>query len=66
MKIRHALYFETEFKGETGEAITDTYSETDLRQMLELMLKDLIAPAIEPVLEKLNKNGTYAILKVVK
>jgi hypothetical protein len=28
------------------------------------MLKELLAPAIAPVIEKLNENGSYAILKV--
>lgn len=66
MKVRHALYFETEFTGEQGEYITSTYSETDLRHMLELMLKDLLVPRIQPALDELNENGSYAILRVAE
>ena len=32
--------------------------------MLESMLKDLLVSAIQPVIDTINKNGTYAILKV--
>lgn len=64
--VRHALYFDTEFKGEYGEAIVQTYSETQLKQILEGMLQDLIVPALEPVLEELNKSGSWAILKVAE
>jgi hypothetical protein len=34
--------------------------------MLEGMLKDLLAPKIQPVLDELNERGTYAILKVAE
>lgn len=64
--VRHALYFDTEFKGEYGEAIVATYSEAQLKQMLESMLKDLVVPALEPLIEELNESGSWAILKVVK
>ena len=33
-------------------------------EMLESMLKELLAPKIQPVLDEINENGTYAILKV--
>jgi hypothetical protein len=32
--------------------------------MLESMLKELLAPRIQPALDEINKNGSYAILKV--
>jgi hypothetical protein len=32
--------------------------------MLEGMLKELLVPAITPVIADLNENGSYAILKV--
>ena len=32
--------------------------------MLEGMLKELLAPALKPALDEINKNGSYAILKV--
>jgi hypothetical protein len=34
--------------------------------MLEGMLKNLLVPALLPVIDKINENGSYAILKVVK
>jgi len=36
------------------------------KEMLEGMLKELLVPAIAPVIADLNKNGSYAILKVVE
>jgi hypothetical protein len=36
------------------------------KEMLESMLKDLLVPAITPVIAHLNENGTYAILKVAE
>jgi hypothetical protein len=32
--------------------------------MLESMLKELLAPRIQPALDEINERGTYAILKV--
>jgi hypothetical protein len=32
--------------------------------MLESMLKDLLVPAITPVIANINEGGSYAILKV--
>jgi len=32
--------------------------------MLEEMLKELLAPMIQPHLDEINERGTYAILKV--
>jgi hypothetical protein len=32
--------------------------------MLEDMLKELLAPKIQPALDEINENGSYAILKV--
>jgi hypothetical protein len=34
--------------------------------MLEGMLKELLAPAIQPAIDHLNENGSYAILKVAE
>jgi hypothetical protein len=30
------------------------------------MVRDLLVPKLEPILEELNKGGSYAILKVRK
>ena len=35
-------------------------------QMLESMLKDLIAKKLQPILDEINEHGTYAILKVAE
>jgi hypothetical protein len=34
--------------------------------MLESMLKDLLVPTLTPVIDKINENGSYAILKVAE
>ena len=67
MKIEHNLKFVTEFA--EGHPVTMQMSalpETLRIQMLESMLKDLIAPRLKPILDEINEGGTYAILKVVE
>jgi len=67
MKIEHNLKFVTEFK--EGHPVTATMSalpETLRIQMLESMLKDLIAPKLGPILDEINAGGSYAILKVAE
>jgi hypothetical protein len=34
--------------------------------LLEGMLKELLVPRIQPVIDELNANGSYAILKVAE
>jgi hypothetical protein len=66
-KVEHTLKFVTEFD-ETHpiamQALAIPHSE--LIAMLEGMLKDLLVPAISPVLDEINANGSYAILKVAE
>ena len=65
MNIEHNLKFITEFK--EGHPVTSQMKMLDEQsqiEMLEGMLKQLIAPALQPVLDKLNENNSYAILKV--
>jgi glycine cleavage system protein P-like pyridoxal-binding family len=66
-KVEHTLKFVTEFD-ETHpvaqQALSIPYS--DLIAMLEGMLKDLVVPAILPILDEINANGSYAILKVAE
>jgi hypothetical protein len=65
MKIEHNLKFVTEFQ--EGHPVTATMSslpETLRIQMLESMLKELIAPKLGPILDEINAGGSYAILKV--
>ena len=66
-KIEHSLKFVTEFD-ETHPVALQALSipHSDLVEMLESMLKELVAPALGPVLEEINARGTYAILKVAE
>ena len=67
VKIEHSLKFVTEVD-EThpvGMRLVQL-SEIDQVQLLESMLKDLLAPMIQPALDEINENGTYAILKVAE
>jgi hypothetical protein len=67
IKVNHSLNFVTEFD-ETHPMGKQALSipHSDLIAMLEGMLKDLIVPAIGPVLDEINANGSYAILKVAE
>jgi hypothetical protein len=65
VKIEHSLKFVTEVD-EThpvGIRLLSLPNEMQI-QMLESMLKDLLAPALGPALDEINKGGSYAILKV--
>jgi hypothetical protein len=66
-KVEHTLKFVTEFD-ETHPIAQQALAipHSDLLAMLEGMLKDLLVPAITPVLDEINKNGSYAILKVAE
>ena len=65
VQIPHTLKFVTEFD-EThpiGKQILKLSEEMRI-ELLESMLKELLAPAIQPAIDRLNENGSYAILKV--
>ena len=66
-KVEHTLKFVTEFD-ETHPVAQQALSipHSDLIAMLEGMLKDLVVPALAPVLDEINARGTYAILKVAE
>jgi hypothetical protein len=66
-KVEHTLKFVTEFD-ETHPIAKQALSipHSELIAMLEGMLKDLLVPAIGPVLDEINARGTYAILKVAE
>jgi len=66
VEIQHSLNFVTQFD-ETHPAAKQALAipHSELVAMLEGMLKDLLVPAILPTIEDINKNGSYAILKVV-
>ena len=67
IKIPHSLNFVTEVD-ETHPVGMQllALSQEMQKEMLEGMLKQLLAPAIQPVIDNLNANGSYAILKVAK
>ena len=67
VKIPHSLNFVTEFD-ETHPVAQRFLSLSELDQiaMLEGMLKQLLAPAIQPAIDEINAGGSYAILKVAK
>jgi hypothetical protein len=65
IEIKHSLHFVTQVD-EThpiGKQLLDLENEMRIA-MLEGMLKDLLVPALLPVIDKINENGSYAILKV--
>ena len=65
VKVEHNLKFVTEVD-EThpiGMRLMGL-SESMRVEMLESMLKELLAPRIQPVIDEINENGSYAILKV--
>ncbi len=65
VSIKHNLAFVTEVD-ETHPVGISLLALPELMrtQMLESMLKDLLAPRIQPALDEINERGTYAILKV--
>lgn len=64
--IEHSLKFVTEFD-ETHPVAQQALAlpHADLVALLEGMLKDLLVPTLLPEINKINENGSYAILKVV-
>jgi hypothetical protein len=66
-QIEHSLKFITEVD-ETHPVGMQLLALSDEMQkaMLEGMLKELLAPKIQPVIDEINEGGSYAILKVAK
>ncbi len=63
--IEHNLRFVTELDETHPTAIRLLNLEKEMQiAMLETMLKELLAPRIQPVLDEINENGSYAILRV--
>jgi hypothetical protein len=64
-KIEHSLKFVTEVDENHPIGIQLLALPKEMQiAMLEGMLKELLAPKIQPVIDHLNENGSYAILKV--
>jgi hypothetical protein len=67
IKINHALQFVTEVDENHPVGIQLLSLPKEMQKaMLEGMLKTLLVPALTPVIEDINKHGSYAILKVVE
>jgi hypothetical protein len=65
VKIEHNLKFITEVDETHPIGMQLLALEKEMQvTMLEGMLKELLVPAITPVIADLNENGSYAILKV--
>jgi hypothetical protein len=65
VKVPHSLHFVTEVDETHPVGISLlALSESMRTTMLESMLKELLAPRIQPALDEINANGSYAILKV--
>jgi hypothetical protein len=67
VSVEHSIKFVTEF--DETHPISQRFLQLDKQaqvEMLEVMLKELVLPTIQPVIENINEGGSYAILKVVK
>ena len=66
-KINHSLQFVTELDETHPMGIQLLALSEEMRvALLEGMLKELLVPKIQPVIDELNANGSYAILKVAE
>ena len=66
VKIEHNLKFVTEVDETHPVGMQLLALEKEMQiAMLEGMLKELVGRKIAPILEDINENGSYAILKVV-
>jgi len=67
MLIEHSLKFVTDFQDDHPVTAQMLNLPESMRiQMLESMLKDLVGSRLQPILDEINKNGSYAILKVAE
>jgi len=67
VKIEHTLKFVTEVDETHPVSIRLLSLPEDMQiVMLESMLKELLAPRIQPVIDEINEGGSYAILKVAE
>ena len=65
--IQHSLNFVTELDETHPTAIQLLNLPKEMQvQMLESMLKEMLAPYLQPELDRINEGGSYAILKVAE
>jgi hypothetical protein len=66
-KVEHTLKFVTEVDETHPVGMQLMALSEEMRvALLEGMLKELLVPAIQPAIDHLNENGSYAILKVAE
>jgi hypothetical protein len=65
--IQHSLHFITEVDEThpTAMQLLELDSEVQIH-FLESLLKELIAPALKPALDEVNKGNSWALLKVAE
>jgi hypothetical protein len=67
VKVKHSLNFVTELDETHPTAIRLlTLPEEMQVPFLERMLKEMLAPRIQPALDELNEGNSWAILKVAE
>jgi len=67
VKIEHNLKFVTEVDETHPTAIRLLQlPEVMMIQMLESMLKEMVAPALDETLEHINEGNSWAVLKVAE
>jgi hypothetical protein len=67
VKIEHSLKFVTEVDETHPVGMQLVALEENMRkELLEGMLKELLAPMIQPAIDEINAGGSYAILKVAE
>ena len=65
MLIEHNLKFVTDFQDDHPVTMQMLNLPESMRiAMLEGMLRELVAPRLQPILDEINAGGSYAILKV--
>jgi hypothetical protein len=64
-QVEHVLRFVTEVDetNPTGARLLALDKEMQI-EMLERMLKEMVAPMLQPALDEINAGGSWAILKV--
>lgn len=67
VNIEHSLKFVTELD-ETNPTAQRLLSMPEPMQVqfLESMLKEMVAPLIQPAIDEINEGGSWAILKVAE
>ena len=67
ISIKHNLTFVTDIDETHPVGMSLLQLSESMRvEMLESMLKDLLAPQLKPILDELNERGHWAILKVAE